>query len=89
MAGLTTALLLSRNPDYIITVAAKHMPGDYDIEYASPWAGADYLPLVTSLSSAFFRLTVCTRIADKPVGFLLQGLKLQSGTKIPGQNWKV
>ena len=46
VAGLTTALLLSRNANYSITVAAKHMPGDYDIEYASPWAGADYLPSV-------------------------------------------
>ena len=46
MAGLTTALLLSRHANYNITVVAKHMPGDYDIEYASPWAGADYLPLV-------------------------------------------
>lgn len=44
VAGLTTALLLSKNPRYEITVAAKHMPGDYDIEYASPWAGANYLP---------------------------------------------
>jgi hypothetical protein len=25
-------------------VLAKHMPGDYDIEYASPWAGANYMP---------------------------------------------
>ncbi|CAC9889793.1 unnamed protein product [Aureobasidium pullulans] len=32
------------NKNYSITVAAKHMPGDYDIEYASPWAGANYLP---------------------------------------------
>jgi D-amino-acid oxidase len=23
------------------------MPGDYDIEYASPWAGANYLPVGT------------------------------------------
>ncbi|KAF2665882.1 D-amino-acid oxidase [Microthyrium microscopicum] len=45
VAGLTTALLLSRDERYSITVAAKHMPGDYDIEYASPWAGADYLPV--------------------------------------------
>lgn len=44
VAGLTTALLLSKNPRHKITVAAKHMPGDYDIEYASPWAGADYMP---------------------------------------------
>ncbi|KAJ5678947.1 D-amino-acid oxidase [Penicillium macrosclerotiorum] len=45
VAGLTTALLLSRKPDYKIVVAAKHMPGDYDIEYASPWAGANYMPV--------------------------------------------
>lgn len=46
VAGLTTALLLSRLPGYSIVVAAKHMPGDYDIEYASPWAGANYMPYV-------------------------------------------
>ncbi|KAI9732174.1 MAG: hypothetical protein M1834_004271 [Cirrosporium novae-zelandiae] len=45
VAGLTTALLLSQLGKYSITVAAKHMPGDYDIEYASPWAGANYLPV--------------------------------------------
>jgi len=44
VAGLTTALLLSKNDKHTITVAAKHMPGDYDIEYASPWAGANFLP---------------------------------------------
>jgi D-amino-acid oxidase len=44
VAGLTTTLLLSQNPRYKIVVAAKHMPGDYDIEYASPWAGANYMP---------------------------------------------
>ncbi len=44
VVGLTTALLLSRSPKYSITIVAKHMPGDYDIEYASPWAGANYLP---------------------------------------------
>ena len=48
VAGLTTALLLSKNPQYKITIAAKHMPGDYDIEYASPWAGANYIPYVHS-----------------------------------------
>lgn len=44
VAGLTTALLLSRTRKYRIVVAAKHMPGDSDIEYASPWAGANYMP---------------------------------------------
>jgi len=44
VAGLTTAFLLSKERRYNIVVAAKHMPGDYDIEYASPWAGANYMP---------------------------------------------
>ncbi|KAL1311764.1 hypothetical protein AAFC00_001851 [Neodothiora populina] len=43
--GLTTALVLARSGKYNVTVVAKHMPGDYDIEYASPWAGANYLPV--------------------------------------------
>ena len=42
--GLTTAYLLSKNAHYKVTVVAKHMPGDYDIEYASPWAGANFMP---------------------------------------------
>jgi glycine/D-amino acid oxidase-like deaminating enzyme len=45
VAGLTTAYLLSRDlPLANITIVAKHFPGDYDIEYASPWAGANYAP---------------------------------------------
>lgn len=44
VSGLTSALLLSKNKANAITVIAKHMPGDYDIEYASPWAGANFLP---------------------------------------------
>ncbi|PYI01894.1 FAD dependent oxidoreductase [Aspergillus sclerotiicarbonarius CBS 121057] len=46
VSGLTTAYLLSKDASNSITVLAKHMPGDYDIEYASPWAGANYLPYV-------------------------------------------
>lgn len=64
--GLTTALVLSRENNfnkeeegegtrskkgYEITVAAKYMPGDLDVEYASPWAGAHYLPLVIKNTS--------------------------------------
>ncbi|THV73580.1 FAD dependent oxidoreductase [Aureobasidium pullulans] len=45
VSGLTAAFTSSKNKNYSITVAAKHMPGDYDIEYASPWAGANYLPV--------------------------------------------
>ncbi|GAD94097.1 D-amino-acid oxidase [Paecilomyces variotii No. 5] len=45
VAGLTTAYLLSQNAANNVTVVAKYMPGDYDIEYCSPWAGANYLPV--------------------------------------------
>jgi hypothetical protein len=34
--GLSTALVLSEHNNLSITVLAKHMPRDYDIEYASP-----------------------------------------------------
>ncbi|SMY27957.1 unnamed protein product [Zymoseptoria tritici ST99CH_1A5] len=44
VTGLTTALVLAKN-GHKVTIVAKHMPGDYDIEYASPWAGANYLPV--------------------------------------------
>lgn len=37
--------MLSKHRGLAITVVAKHMPGDYDIEYASPWAGANYFPV--------------------------------------------
>jgi D-amino-acid oxidase len=50
VSGLTTALLLSKNAEYDVTIVAKHMPGDYDIEYTSPWAGANYEPFVTPSS---------------------------------------
>ncbi|CBX93714.1 hypothetical protein LEMA_P033880.1 [Plenodomus lingam JN3] len=43
--GLSTALALSKHDGLNVTVVAKHMPGDYDIEYASPWAGANFLPV--------------------------------------------
>ncbi|KAI9836602.1 MAG: hypothetical protein M1819_001234 [Sarea resinae] len=45
-------MLLSRDARYQVTVVAKHMPGDYDIEYASPWAGANYLPVSLSGTDA-------------------------------------
>jgi D-amino-acid oxidase len=49
VAGLTTAYLLSQRSRYLLTVTAKHMPGDYDIEYTSPWGGANFMP--TSISN--------------------------------------
>ncbi|PHH64384.1 hypothetical protein CDD81_4605 [Ophiocordyceps australis] len=47
VSGLTSALLLSRDKSKAVTIVAKHMPGDYDIEYASPWAGASFFPLAS------------------------------------------
>lgn len=46
VSGLTCALLLAKQKGNAVTVVAKHMPGDYDIEYTSPWAGANVLPYV-------------------------------------------
>ncbi|ORY16616.1 hypothetical protein BCR34DRAFT_584275 [Clohesyomyces aquaticus] len=41
--GLTTALVLRQNyPSSRITILAKHFPGDRSIDYASPWAGANW-----------------------------------------------
>ncbi|KAH7319827.1 FAD dependent oxidoreductase [Stachybotrys elegans] len=57
VSGLTTALLLSKNKANKVTVVAKHMPGDYDIEYASPWAGANMLPMSTAQESRWERRT--------------------------------
>lgn len=45
MIGLSTALVLSKHKNFNVTVVSKHMPGDYDIEYASPWAGANFMPV--------------------------------------------
>ncbi|OCK83677.1 D-amino acid oxidase [Lepidopterella palustris CBS 459.81] len=45
VVGLTAALVLSQHANFKVTIVAKHMPGDYDIEYASPWAGANCLPV--------------------------------------------
>ena len=42
---MTTALVLSKHKNLSITLVSKHMPGDYDIEYASPWAGANFMPV--------------------------------------------
>ncbi|KAI0010963.1 FAD dependent oxidoreductase [Xylariaceae sp. FL0662B] len=57
VSGLTSAYLLSKQKDNVITVVAKHMPGDYDVEYASPWAGANLLPMATEKNSSVERRT--------------------------------
>jgi hypothetical protein len=41
--GLTSSLVLAHAyPSATITIVAKHFPGDRSIEYASPWAGANW-----------------------------------------------
>ncbi|TDZ40962.1 D-amino-acid oxidase [Colletotrichum trifolii] len=57
VSGLTAALLLSKSKANSITVIAKHMPGDYDIEYTSPWAGANVLPMAPASESRWERRT--------------------------------
>ncbi|CAK7211359.1 D-amino acid oxidase [Sporothrix bragantina] len=57
VAGLTTALLLSRDKSNKVTIVARHMPGDYDIEYTSPWAGANVLPMSDAPGSRWERET--------------------------------
>ncbi|CAG78908.2 hypothetical protein B0I72DRAFT_160391 [Yarrowia lipolytica] len=42
IAGLTTALTLSKKPNTNVTIVAKHLPGDLSIDFTSPWAGGDW-----------------------------------------------
>ncbi|KAI8084072.1 uncharacterized protein B0P05DRAFT_578524 [Gilbertella persicaria] len=42
VTGLTTALLLKQKGYEQVTVVAKHIPGDMNIEYTSPYAGAHW-----------------------------------------------
>ncbi|KAI5246416.1 putative D-amino acid oxidase [Aureobasidium subglaciale] len=42
--GLSTALeLRSRHPQASIIIVARYLPGDRDVSYTSPWAGANWL----------------------------------------------
>ncbi|KAH7336641.1 hypothetical protein BKA65DRAFT_479527 [Rhexocercosporidium sp. MPI-PUGE-AT-0058] len=67
VSGLTTALLLARagvseKRIYEIEVVAKCMPGDYDVEYCSPWAGADFVP--TDYFDVRYADRLCARSCD-------------------------
>ncbi|GAB1319654.1 D-amino acid oxidase [Madurella fahalii] len=57
VSGLTCALMLAKRKENVVTVVAKHMPGDYDIEYTSPWAGANVLPMSIDKDSRWERRT--------------------------------
>ncbi|KAK4464519.1 hypothetical protein QBC42DRAFT_319303 [Cladorrhinum samala] len=67
VSGLTCALELARQGGNDITVVAKHMPGDYDVEYTSPWAGANVLPMALDRDSCWERRTwpVLRRLAKE------------------------
>ncbi|KAF1955885.1 FAD dependent oxidoreductase [Byssothecium circinans] len=89
--GLTTALVLSKHKDLSITVVAKHMPGDYDIEYASPWAGANYFPVGTPGSNLqkFEKATwaeldrICREVPEAGIHYqhtVIYGRKKDAGT---------
>ncbi|GAQ33316.1 hypothetical protein AtubIFM55763_005277 [Aspergillus tubingensis] len=78
VAGLTTALLLSKKPGYRILVAAKYMPGDYDIEYASPWAGANYMPVsVAGTDAADWDKNTWGPLADLAANYPEAGVHFQ------------
>ncbi|KAF3038537.1 hypothetical protein E8E12_008254 [Didymella heteroderae] len=57
VSGLTSAYLLSKDRSNHIAVVAKHMPGDLDIDYASPWAGANFMPMSAKPGSRWERAT--------------------------------
>ncbi|CAG9940399.1 unnamed protein product [Clonostachys rosea f. rosea IK726] len=75
VTGLTTALLLSRDKSHKVTVVAKHMPGDYDIEYASPFAGANILPMATKKDKSWETRTwyemkrLCETVPEAGINF--------------------
>lgn len=49
VSGLTTAFLLSEK-GYHVTIVSKHLPGDLDLYYTSPWAGACWTSYTTDKS---------------------------------------
>ena len=57
------------------------MPGDYDIDYCSPWAGANYQPYVCGSARAGIALTVM----NDP-GSAKLALRLQNGRGPLGQS---
>jgi hypothetical protein len=73
--------LLSKDPENQITVLAKHMPGDYDIEYASPWAGANYMPYGQHALSVLRHLTEDIVY----IGLVSKEAITMRGNEIPGQ----
>ncbi|KAF9953638.1 hypothetical protein BGZ70_000158, partial [Mortierella alpina] len=42
VSGLSTALALLEKGHYVVKVIATHLPSDLNIDYTSPWAGANW-----------------------------------------------
>lgn len=84
VSGLTTAYLLSQDPANKVTVLAKHMPGDYDIEYASPWAGANYMPYVNTMTRTNF--TAGRYLTMHSTGSARKGVPTKNGSALRGQH---
>ncbi|OAR02984.1 hypothetical protein LLEC1_07497 [Akanthomyces lecanii] len=70
--GLSVALQLARR-GYLVTVVARGLPGDWDIDYAAPRAGAHCRPVLVKTAQAAFENTLMQesykeskRIADDP-----------------------
>ncbi|KAI9045270.1 FAD-dependent oxidoreductase [Aspergillus affinis] len=81
VSGLTTAYLLSKDASNSITVVAKHMPGDYDIEYCSPWAGANYVPTgVPGSAHARWERETWPALKDLAENHLDAGIHFQEST---------
>ncbi|KAI1322629.1 FAD dependent oxidoreductase [Xylariaceae sp. FL0255] len=58
--GLTTALCLRESyPQSSITILARHFPGDYHVDYISPWAGGNWCSSATDNGL----LEECDRVA--------------------------
>ncbi|TDZ32550.1 D-amino-acid oxidase [Colletotrichum spinosum] len=58
--GLSTALILRTNyPSARIAILAEHFPGDYHVDYCSPWAGANWCSSASDngLLESFDRVT--------------------------------
>ncbi|KAK7408135.1 hypothetical protein QQX98_009726 [Neonectria punicea] len=58
--GLSSALTIrAKFPSSRITIVAKHFPGDYHVEYCSPWAGGNWCSSANDngLLESFDRLT--------------------------------
>jgi D-amino-acid oxidase len=86
-------LALSKHKNIKVTVVGKHMPGDYDIEYASPWAGANMWPVgkpgstLQRLEMATFPewLRICREVPEAGIHFQesrIFGRKKDAGTAV-------